>query len=562
MAAKSYFYMRRTGQDQSIVLRGSVGSGKTEVRRLLISALVNVAAPGQGKKEAKLAKQVPASQFIMESFGHASTLSNNNASRYGAYTELQYGEGHRLCGVKTLPYHLDKSHMSKLVKGERNFHVFHYLLAGATQEEATHLRLNTNFRYLSGASYPSNIRDDASNSAKLKEAFKFVSFSKRAVASVYRVLAAILHLGQLDFVEDKSRNEDAASVLNTDVLDHIASLLGVAPQDLEAALNTQTKLYPWNERVSFFLDPDGACLARDDLAATLYGLLFAWIGEYLNSKLSKDDFKSFVSILDFPGTQSSSSSSRTNGLDELCFNLANERIQSFLLERTFESQKAEYANEEVASFLPGLDTSYFSNPEGVRVLTSQPGGLVHIIDDQAGRRGKSDSTMLVSMGKRWGQNNSFGWRASDAAQGRIGTFVVNHYDTQVTYHAEGFLENNRATVSTNFIQLFASASNSSNGVGVGGKGSTDALVQELFSSEAAKMQGNESKGEKLKLRATLKVRPSVRRKGRDRAGSVGSNGHEEAGGQATEGDFIFGSLNSSLSILLEALAEVSRRACQ
>ena len=555
--------MRRTGQDQSIALRGSVGSGKTEVRRLLISALVNVASSAQSKKETKITKQVPASQFILESFGHSSTLANNNASRFGCYTELQYGEGYRLCGIKALPYHLDKSRLPKTAKGERNFHVFHYLLAGATKEEAGHLRLDTPFRYLSGACYPSNVHDDASKADKLKEAFKLVSLSKRAVASIYRVLAAILHLGQLEFAMDKSRNEDAASVLNHDVLEHIASLLGVAPADLESSLNTQTKLYPWKERVSFLLDPEGASLARDDLAVTLYGLLFAWISEYLNSKLSKEDFKSFVSILDFPGTQQSSSSSRTNGLDELCVNLANERIQSFLLEMAFESQKAEYANEEVSSFLPGLNTTYFSNPDGVRILITKPGGLVHIIDDQAGKRGKSDSTMLNSMGKRWGQNSSFGWRASDEQQGRTGTFVVNHYDAQVTYNAEGFLENNRSTVSSNFISLFATASSSFTGAGIGTRGSSDALVQELFSSEAAKVVDGQQtgSGEKLKLRATLRVKPSMRRKGRDRADSVSSEKAAEEEKFSEHGqDFILGSLNGSLTVLLEALAEVS--ACQ
>lgn len=513
---------------------------------------------------------MPSAQFILETFGHAATLSNSNASRFGRYVEVQYGEKNKVVGCKTLLYHLDKSRTSGPPHGERNFHVFHNLLAGATPEEASYLKLDVSaqggFHYLSGFSYPSPNRVDAAKFAQLKEAFRILSFPKRAVSSICQVLAAILHLGQINFV--RQPGEDAAVVANWDVLELVASLLGVDPDALQLALATKTWIRG-HDRVSALLDEEGALKNRDELAQALYGLLFAWITEFLNTKLSRDDFKSFISVLDLPGIQNGGGSSRPNGLNELCFNLANERLQAFTTHQIFIKQKNEFEQEQVSQFLPGLDVDFVDNSETTRILTTRPGGIVHIVDDQTSRRGKTDSSMLAAMGKRWENHASFGWSPGNEQLGRVGSFVVSHYDGQVTYSAENFIEDNRASISTDFLQLFGGSMTEVPGP-IGSKptkqlagGSSVPFVREMFEREAQSAAEAALNGGDLKPRSNLRARPSTRRKEKslddedDSFEEVSALKRKQSTRAPADARTVLGAFNDDLTLLLDTVAEVS-----
>lgn len=441
-------------------------------------------------------QQIPASRFVLESFGHATTIANSHASRFGRYSELQFSDKGRLVGLKGLEYYLEKSRVTGASAGERNFHVFYYLLAGATQEERTHLHLDDSnaFRYLShhrGATVTTASSGDAARFAQLKEAFKTIGFPKKVVASICQVLSAILHLGNLDFHFDRVKNADSAVVKNLHVLEIVADFLGVQPAALEFAL-TNKMILVGGEMCDVFLDPEAAATNRDDLARALYSLVFAWIGEFLNQKLCRDDFSTFISILDFPGPVQSATSQREGfGIDAFCFNLASERLHAFNLEQLFVANQAEYRAEGLGHALAGLNTPYASNAECMRVLTNVPGGLVHIIDDQSSRRGKTDATMLKAMTKRWGSHAAFDSREGDESLGRAGTFLVSHWDAQVNYSSEGFLTHNSSALSPNFVALLAG---STPAVGVDGRttpgardqlsvgGSSLSFVRQLFAS--------------------------------------------------------------------------------
>ena len=169
--------------------------------------------------------------------------------------------------------------------GERNFHIFYYLVVSASAEERQHLHLTdkTTYRYL--GQHPVNPRqngrdDDGLRFKHLKHALKHAGFSKCHVAQTCQLVAAILHLGNLEFTIDPHRNEDAVVVRNTDILALVAEFLGVTPSASEIALSYKTKLF--KELCTVFLDPDGAIDNRDDLAKTLYSLLFAWLNEHID----------------------------------------------------------------------------------------------------------------------------------------------------------------------------------------------------------------------------------------------------------------------------------------
>ncbi|KAJ7473492.1 glycosyltransferase family 2 protein [Mycena latifolia] len=562
LANNAYYHMKRTTQDQSIIFTGETASGKSENRRLAIKTLLELSVSNPGKKGSKLATQVPASEFVLESFGNARTLFNPNASRFGKYTELQFSDRGRLQGIKTLDYYLERTRVSGAPNGERNFHIFYYLVAGATPEERQHLHLldKTTYRYLGQhrAAAAPNARpsDDAVRFEQLKVALKTIGLSKRHVAQTCQLVAAILHLGNLEFTIDRHRNEDAAVVRNTDVCEVVADFLGVHPGDLEQALSYKTKLMK-KELCTVFLDPDGASDNRDDLAKTLYSLLFAWLNEHINQRLCKDDFSTFIGLFDLPGPQNLSS--RPNSLDQFCINFANERLQSWTQQRIFESHVAEYTTEGLIPRWVPAGIPYFDNAECIRLLQNKPGGLVHIMDDQARRAPKkTDHTMVEAFTKRWGNHSSF---KTGGGLDRAGfpTFTINHFNGPVTYSAEGFLARNQDALNPDFVSLLRGS-----GEGAGDGGSVNPFVKGLFNGRAIATQAH-PRNEDTIVAAQQPVKPmrapSTRRKGTvRRAGPASPAGadipeDEEAGEGGAGTAAVAGAFRAALDTLFATLDE-------
>ncbi|KAF8965794.1 glycosyltransferase family 2 protein [Flammula alnicola] len=567
IANNAYYHMRRTTQDQCIVFSGETGSGKSENRRLAIKALLELSVSNPGKKGSKLANQLPASEFVLETFGNARTLFNPNASRFGKYTELQFSDRGRLTGVKTLDYYLERNRVSAVPSGERNFHIFYYLVAGASPEERQHLHLldKTTYRYLgqrgTTSARPNGGRDeDGLRFDQLKIALKAIGFSKRHVAQTCQLVAAILHLGNLEFIIDRHRNEDAAVVRNVDILEIVADFLGIQPASLEAALSYKTKFVK-KELCTVFLDPDGASDNRDDLAKTLYSLLFAWLNEHINQRLCKDDFSTFIGLFDLPGPQNMSS--RPNSLDQFCINFANERLQNWIQKTLFEDHVNEYNLEGIARFVPQVP--YFDNAECIRLLQNSPGGLIHIMDDQARRQPKkTDHTMVEAFSKRWGNHSSF--KAGTIDRSGYPSFTVSHYNGAVTYSSEGFLDRNLDAINPDFVSLLRGAAD-----GLEGTGSINPFVKGLFSAKAIATQAhprNEDtivaaqqavkpmrapstrRKSAIKRMPTVKESVDVEEKDRDDEETTGAPGHITSTSPCVAGEF-----KAALDTLFETIDE-------
>ncbi|CED82854.1 glycosyltransferase family 2 protein [Phaffia rhodozyma] len=566
LAGKAYFDMRRTGRDQSILMSGETGSGKSELRRLLIRSFIDLSVTGPGKKGAKLMQQIPNAEFVLESFGNARTLHNANASRFGKYTELQFSDRGRLCGAKTLDYYLERSRVAGPSPGERNFHVFYYLIAGATPEERQHLRLapDASAYRLLGARGSVGVQlkggeanDDRTRFEQLKQAFKLVGMSKRLVAQVCQLVAAILHVGNLEFYIDHDKNPDAAIVRNWDVLETVSEFLGVRASALEEVFNCKTAMVQ-RDVVTVFLDAEGASANRDDFAKSLYSLLFAWLNEHINERLCRDDFANFIGILDLPGFQNLSGfGARLNSLDQFCVNFSNERLQNWILQSTFERQTAEYAVEGISSLIPSVQ--YFDNSECVRMLSTTPGGLIHIMDDQTKKMGKkTDHTMVEAMGKRWNNHPSF----SSGGQDRTGfpTFIVSHYNGPTTYSAESFLEKNADAINPDFVSLLRGSTDAD----IDESGSSNTFIRGLFASNAIATQVH-PRDQEVIVAAQQPVKPmrapSTRRKGGRLGARLGAGDDdgvqdEKTGEQsAPQIRSVVGEFKATLDVLFETFDE-------
>ncbi|KAF8978607.1 hypothetical protein BGZ46_006282 [Entomortierella lignicola] len=472
LATSAYLHMRRTGQDQSIITSGQSGSGKTEGARQIIQQLI--ALSSQPKKEAKVQSQILSAGLIIEAFGHAKTSLNVNASRVGRFTELQFNERGRLLGAKMLDYFLEKKRITRSTNlpDERNFHIFYQLLAGATVEEKTHLRLTDGqFHYLSSASLNRNRTlpgvDDVADFANLKTALKVLGFQKKQVGQIFQLLAAVLHLGNLTFMEDTTHANDACVVKNVDTLIFVADILGVDPNALQNTLTYKTKLIK-KELCSVFLDSQGAEQQRDELAQALYSLLFSWLVEFFNLRLCHETPANFIGVVDLFGFQQQT----TNGLDQFCVNYANERLHQFFLNQVFETSHAQFEVEEITS-IPRIN--FFDNEACLQMLGQQSeDGLMGIMSSQSRHISrKTDATMLEAIAKQYPKHSSL---TVNKNMNSHPSFTIQHYLAPVTYTVEGWLEQNVDNLSSDFVTLFRG--------GPGVSPSMNPFIQGLFTDKA------------------------------------------------------------------------------
>lgn len=376
-------------------------------------------------------------------------------------------------------------------------------MAGTSQAEKEHLGLDSGitvgggnrasmgpqkrWRYLGHPSQMNNVGvKDKDAFEHLKTAMRKLEFPRDEIAHMCEILAAILHIGQLEFMSSQSTTpapdesggygheggEEVTVVKNKDVLTMIAAFLGVGDRVLEQSLGYRTKILH-RERVTIMLDPKGARENADELARTLYSLLVAFIMERINQKICavEDSIANTISIVDFPGFAHLSSTGSV--LDHLLANAATESLYHFCLQSFFERKADLLETEEVS--VP--TTSYFDNGDAVKGLLKPGNGLLSILDDQM-RRGKTDIQFADTLRRRFDKNPAI---ETTAAETRIPgsnfstpnpdqKFTVTHFAGVVEYPVEGLLEENGEVISGDLMNLVNS--------------STSSFVSELFGQEA------------------------------------------------------------------------------
>jgi chitin synthase len=454
-----------------------------------------------------LSKKLSFAAFVFDTLTTTKSVTAPTASKAGLFFELQYDTSSSLhptlIGGKVLDHRLERSRVATVPPGERNFHVLYYLLAGTSPAEKEHLGLELGisggvgnrtsvgsqkrWRYLG---HPSQLKvgiNDAEGFQHFKTALRKLEFPREEIAHLCEVLAAILHIGQLEFMTSQSTQpapdesggygheggEEITVVKNKDVLAIIAAFLGVGDRVLEQSLGYRTKILH-RERVTVMLDPKGARENADELARTLYSLLVALVMEKINQKTCavEDAVANTISVVDFPGFAQTSSTGSV--LDQLLTNAATESLYNFCLQSFFERKADLLETEEVQ--VPA--TSYFDNSDAVKGLLKPGNGLLSIIDDQM-RRGKTDLQLADSLRKRFDGRNpaievSSGTvnlpGANFATQNTSQSFTVKHFAGEVEYPVDGLLEENGEVISGDLMNLVNSSSSP--------------FVAELFGQEA------------------------------------------------------------------------------
>ncbi|KAM0949717.1 putative myosin ATPase [Dioscorea sansibarensis] len=432
VADAAYRLMINEGISQSILVSGESGAGKTESTKLLMRYLAHMG--GRSAAEGRsVEQQVLESNPVLEAFGNAKTVRNNNSSRFGKFVELQFDERGRISGAAVRTYLLERSRVCQISTPERNYHCF-YMLCAAPPEDVKRFKLGNprSFHYLNQSDcYELEGVDDSKEYLETRRAMDIVGISADEQDAIFRVVAAILHLGNIEFKEgaetDSSQPKDEKSLVH---LRTAAELLMCDVKALEDSLCKRI-IVTRDENITKSLDPEAAVLSRDALAKVVYSQLFDWLVNKINSSIGQDSNSKFlIGVLDIYGFESF----KTNSFEQFCINLTNEKLQQHFNQHVFKMEQEEYTKEEINwSYIEFID-----NQDILDLIEKKPGGIIALLDEACVLPRSTHETFAQKLYQTFKTHKRF----SKPKLARS-DFTIHHYAGDVTYQTELFLDKNK-----------------------------------------------------------------------------------------------------------------------
>ncbi|XP_063617371.1 myosin-VIIa isoform X2 [Cydia splendana] len=442
----AYAHMRRYGQDQCIVISGESGAGKTESTKLILQYLAAISG-----KHSWIEQQILEANPILEAFGNAKTVRNDNSSRFGKYIDIHFNSGGVIEGAKIEQYLLEKSRIVSQGTDERNYHVFYCLLAGLSKEEKKKLELGEpkDYRYLSmGGSFTCEGRDDAAEFADIRSAMKVLLFTEPEIWEILKLLAAVLHCGNIKYEATVVDNLDATEIIEQVNVKRVANLLGVPTQSLIQALTRKT-LFAHGETVVSTLSKIQSVDIRDAFVKGIYGRLFVTIVKKINAAIYKPKAttRTAIGVLDIFGFENFDQ----NSFEQFCINFANENLQQFFVRHIFKLEQEEYNHEGIN----WQHIEFVDNQDALDLIALKQLNIMALIDEESKFPKGTDQTMLAKLHKTHGLHRNYLKPKSDINT----SFGLNHFAGVVFYDTRGFLEKNRDTFSADLLQLIHVSTN-------------------------------------------------------------------------------------------------------
>ncbi|XP_014645839.1 PREDICTED: unconventional myosin-VIIa [Ceratotherium simum simum] len=450
IADNCYFNMKRNSRDQCCIISGESGAGKTESTKLILQFLAAISG-----QHSWIEQQVLEATPILEAFGNAKTIRNDNSSRFGKYIDIHFNKRGAIEGAKIEQYLLEKSRVCRQAPDERNYHVFYCMLEGMSEDQKKKLGLGqaSDYNYLAmGNCIACEGREDSQEYANIRSAMKVLMFTDTENWEISKLLAAILHLGNLQYEARTFENLDACEVLFSPSLATAASLLEVNPPDLMNCLTSRT-LITRGETVSTPLSREQALDVRDAFVKGIYGRLFVWIVDKVNAAIYKppsQEVKSSrrsIGLLDIFGFENFA----VNSFEQLCINFANEHLQQFFVRHVFKLEQEEYDLESI----DWLHIEFTDNQDALDMIANKPMNIISLIDEESKFPKGTDTTMLHKLNSQHKLNSNY----IPPKNNHETQFGINHFAGIVYYESQGFLEKNRDTLHGDIIQLVHSSRN-------------------------------------------------------------------------------------------------------
>ncbi|XP_056614043.1 unconventional myosin-IXb isoform X3 [Triplophysa dalaica] len=449
IADVAYYTMLRKHVNQCIVISGESGSGKTQSTNFLIHCLTALSQKGYASG---VERTILGAGPVLEAFGNAKTAHNNNSSRFGKFIQVNYLESGVVRGAVVEKYLLEKSRLVSREKNERNYHVFYYLLVGASEEERREFKLlqPEEYFYLKQENFKIEDEDDLRHDfERLQQAMEMVGFLPATKRQIFSVLSAILYLGNVTYSQKSTGREDGLDVGPPEVLSTLSDLLKVKMELLVEAL-TKRKTVTVNDKLILPYSHSEAITARDSMAKSLYSALFDWIVLRINhALLNKKDMEESVSclsigVLDIFGFEDFA----TNSFEQFCINYANEQLQYYFNQHIFKLEQEEYQTEGITWH----NIDYIDNVGCIHLISKKPTGLLYLLDEESNFPHATDKTLLAKFKQQHQQNQYF-----VATPVMEPAFVILHFAGKVKYQIKDFREKNTDHMRSDIVALLRSS---------------------------------------------------------------------------------------------------------
>jgi len=509
IAEEAFVQMSRDSKNQSIIVTGESGAGKTVSAKFTMRYFAS--AGGTNTKENNVEQKVLASNPIMEAIGNAKTIRNDNSSRFGKYIEISFNKTNQIIGANMRTYLLEKSRVVAQTANERNYHIFYQLCSCHDMPQFQPLKLMpaSEFEYTNmGECMTIDNVDDKKNFFETAHALTLLGVSSQYQSLMFRVLSSILHMGNIKIM----KKGDYSTVDPSD--EHLATmceLLGIEATQMLQWL-TNKKLTTMTEVVVKPMNQDQAIQARNALAKHMYSKLFEWIVAKVNEALStsaKQD--SFIGVLDIYGFETF----KVNSFEQFCINYANEKLQQQFCNHVFKLEQDEYVRE-------GIEWKFitFTDNQPCIALIEDKMGILDQLNDQCKlQRGSDEAWAQKLFDLHLGKSKHF-----EKSKLSNTSFFVVHFADKVRYEIEGFLEKNRDAVSEEQLAIL--------------KASQYSLVSELFIEPTDSQQAEVTAG--------------VGKKGRITVSSSTTRGNRRVGGNKNK-KTVASQFQQSLALLMKTL---------
>ncbi|XP_064873613.1 unconventional myosin-Ih-like isoform X3 [Oncorhynchus nerka] len=456
LADNVYRTMLTETNNHFILISGESGAGKTEASKKILQFYA-VSCPST-KLLDNVRDRLLLSNPVLEAFGNAKTLKNDNSSRFGKYMDIQFDHMGGAVGGHILSYLLEKSRVVHQNHGERSFHIFYQLVEGGEEDLLRWLGLERNcqrYSYLvQGECAKVSSVNDKSDWKTVRKALSVIEFSESNIESLFAIIASVLHLGNVTFVAD---SQGYATLNNSPEIHWLSKLLGIPAQVIQVGL-THRKIEARSEEVLSPFTVDQAVYAKDALAKAIYGRTFTWLVNELNESLANKDSsrKTVIGLLDIYGFEVFS----VNSFEQFCINYCNEKLQQLFIQLTLKSEQEEYEMEGIE----WESVPYFNNKIICDLVEEKFKGIISVLDEECLRPGEAtDMTFLEKLEEKMGGHPHFvTHKLADQKTRKTlerGDFRLLHYAGEVTYSVVGFLDKNNDLLYRNIKEVMRQSKN-------------------------------------------------------------------------------------------------------